>query len=106
MRKQTIFVHVDGWVGVWEKGVTLIDVYRAVDAARPGMAEEMITALREGRNHPDQVDVINVSQDLNRRGSPREYLGHTGFVEAALAEWAEEFGHLHCAPHQVTAAAA
>lgn len=94
-QKRIVFIHVDGWVGVWEKGMTMIDVYRAQDAARPGMASGMIAALREGRDHSYQVDVINVSRDLNRRGSPRDYLNVSDFVKAALKDWAAEFGHLH-----------
>lgn len=91
----TFFVHVDGWVGVWEKKSQFIDVYPKAAAKRPGIADEMIAALREGRNHPESVDVINVSRDLNRRGSPKDYLSITDFVKDTLQEWADEFGHLH-----------
>jgi hypothetical protein len=67
------------------------------------MADEMITALREGRDHPEQVDMINVSRDLNQRGSPKHYLSVNDFVKAALWEWSGQFGSLHRAHELVTA---
>lgn len=93
--KRPVFVSVHGWVGIWEKGTQIIDVYRTTDAARPGMANEMIAALREGRDHPMQVSLINVSDKLNGRGSPKGFLSDNQFVKVALMDWDREYGDLH-----------
>lgn len=90
-----VFVSVGGWVAVWEKGARFMDVYPATVASQPGIADEMVKALREERNHADSTCTVNVSDDLTPKGSPRDYLSPTTFVKITLQEWVRDYSHLH-----------